>query len=123
MSCVQACTNSFDGIVDTVSAEHDMQPLADLLDVGGKIVVVGAPPVKSMSVSPMSLLMKKVMIGGSLIGGLAETQEMLDFCGEKGVVADVEVIAIADVNKAMDRLAKGDVKFRFVIDVQASLLL
>jgi D-arabinose 1-dehydrogenase-like Zn-dependent alcohol dehydrogenase len=121
--CPQAAALSFDGIIDTVSAEHNMQPLADLLDIGGKVVVVGAPPVANISVAPMSLLMKKAMIGGSLIGGLEETQEMLDFCGEKGVVSEVEVINIGYVNEAMDRLQKGDVKFRFVIDVQGSLLL
>jgi threonine dehydrogenase-like Zn-dependent dehydrogenase len=121
--CLQAAASSFDGIIDTVSVAHNMQPLADLLDIGGKLVLVGFPPAANISVAPMTLLLKKATIGGSLIGGLEEMQEMLDFCGEKGVASEVEVIDVAYVNEAIARLQKGDVKFRFVIDVQGSLLL
>lgn len=120
---MKAAAGTLDGIVDTVSAPHNTQQLVDLLDVSGTIVLVGAPPGNNMPVAQQSLIFKRAKIGGSLIGGFEETQEMLDFCGEKGVTSQVEVIDMQDVNKAMDRLAKGDVKFRFVIDVQKSLII
>lgn len=120
---MKAAARSLDGVVDSVSAEHDQQAIVNLLDSSGKLVVLGAPPKPIIPVSQMSLIMNRITIGGSLIGGFDQTQEMLDFCGENGVVCDVEVIDIDYINTAMDRLQKGDVKFRFVIDVQKSLVL
>ena len=107
---------SFDFILDTVSAAHDINALLNLLKVDGTLTLVGAPDAP-MPVSAFALLFGRKRLAGSLIGGLAETQEMLDFCGAHGITADVEVIAMQQVNEAYDRLARSDVKYRFSIDM------
>jgi uncharacterized zinc-type alcohol dehydrogenase-like protein len=112
--------NSFDFILDAVSAEHDINAYIQLLRRDGNITIVGAPD-KPHAISAFNLLLKRRSLSGSLIGGIAETQEMLDFCGKHNITADVEVIPIQKVNEAYDRLSRADVKYRFSIDM-ASLI-
>ena len=107
---------SFDFILDTVSASHDMNALLGLLKLDGSLVLVGAPE-KPIPVSAFNLIMGRRSFSGSAIGGIKETQEMLDFCAEHGIVCDIEKINIDQVNEAYERLVKGDVKYRFVIDM------
>jgi alcohol dehydrogenase (NADP+) len=108
----------FDFILNTVSAKHDYNAFLNLLKVDGTMVLVGAPP-EPMPLSSMSLIFGRRRLAGSLIGGIPETQEMLDFCAEKGIVSDVEVINMADVNAAYERVIKADVRYRFVIDLKS----
>src|SRR6201984_991898 len=107
---------SFDFILDAVSADHDINALLTLLKRDGNLTLVGARE-KPMPVSSFNLLMRRKSLSGSIIGGIAETQEMLDFCGQHDITADVEVIPIQKVNEAYDRLSKSDVKYRFSIDM------
>lgn len=107
---------SFDFILDTVSADHDINAYINLLTHDGTLVLVGAPD-KPLPVSAFSLIFGRRNLAGSLIGGIAETQEMLDFCGRHGITSDVEVIAMQQVNEAYARLLKSDVKYRFSIDM------
>ena len=107
---------SFDFILDTVSATHDVNAFLNLLKRDGTLTLVGAPETP-LPVEAFSLLFGRRQLAGSIIGGIAETQEMLDFCAEHGITADVEVIPIQKVNEAYGRLANGDVKYRFVIDM------
>ena len=109
-------TGSFDFILDTVSADHDVNPYIQLLGMDGNLTLVGAPE-KPLPVSSFALLFGRKNVGGSLIGGIAETQEMLDFCGEHGITADVEVIPMQQINEAYERMLKSDVKYRFSIDM------
>lgn len=113
---MQKHAGSFDFILDTVSAAHDVNALLDLLKHDGTLTLVGAPE-SPLPVSAFGLLFGRRRIAGSLIGGLRETQEMLDFCGEHGITADVELIPVAKVNEAYERLLAGDVKYRFVLDM------
>ncbi|KAM7515830.1 hypothetical protein LguiA_005413 [Lonicera macranthoides] len=117
---MQAATSTLDGIIDTVSASHPILPLINLLKAHGKLVMVGAPD-KPLELPVFPLLLGRKFVGGSAIGGLKETQEMLDFAAKKGITADVEVIPFDYVNTAMERLLKSDVKYRFVIDVANTL--
>lgn len=107
---------SFDFILDTVSADHDINVYIQLLRRDGNITLVGAPD-KPHAISAFGLLFQRRSISGSLIGGLAETQEMLDFCGKHNITSEVEVIPIQKVNEAYDRMLKSDVKYRFSIDM------
>jgi alcohol dehydrogenase (NADP+) len=107
----------FDFIIDTVSAPHDYNLYLSLLKTSGILICVGAPP-EDVDVNVFSLLGGRKSIAGSTIGGIAETQEMLDFCAENSIVSDVEVIDIKDVNQAYERMLKGDVRYRFVIDMK-----
>lgn len=107
---------SFDFILDTVSAEHDINAYIHLLGIDGNLTLVGVPP-KPLSVVAFGLIAGRHSLSGSNIGGLPETQEMLDFCGTHNITADVEVIPIQKVNEAYERLVKSDVKYRFVIDM------
>jgi alcohol dehydrogenase (NADP+) len=107
---------SFDFILDAVSADHDINAYIALLRRDGNITLVGAPE-KPLSVSAFGLLMRRRSLSGSPIGGIAETQEMLDFCGKHKITADVEVIPIQKINEAYERLLKSDVKYRFSIDM------
>lgn len=107
---------SFDFILDTIAAEHDLDSYIQLLRRDGNITLVGAPD-KPHSISAFGLLVGRRSISGSLIGGIAETQEMLDFCGKHNITADVEIIPIQRVNEAYERLLKSDVKYRFSIDM------
>lgn len=112
-----AATESFDFILDTVSGEHDLNQTLGLIKRDGTLIVVGVPP-KAPEVHPFSLIPRRRSIAGSMIGGIAETQAMLNFCAEHSIVSDVEIVAIADINEAFERMAKGDVRYRFVIDMQ-----
>lgn len=107
---------SFDFILDTVSAEHDLNAYIDLLKRDGTLTLVGAPPTPS-PVQGFGLLFKRRQLAGSIIGGIRETQEMLDFCAEHGITSDIELIRIQQINEAYERLLKSDVKYRFVIDM------
>ncbi|HET7300116.1 MAG TPA: NAD(P)-dependent alcohol dehydrogenase [Oleiagrimonas sp.] len=104
----------FDVILDTVSATHDYNAYLGLLRLDGNMVLVGIPDPTLLSAGV--LIHRRRSLSGSMIGGIRETQEMLDFCAEHGVASDVEVIAIGDINEAYDRMIKGDVRYRFVID-------
>src|SRR5262250_1044304 len=107
---------SFDFILDTVSADHDVNAYINLLGVDGNLTLVGAPA-EPLDVPAFSLIMGRRRLAGSAIGGIAETQEMLAFCGKHNVTADVEVIPIQKVNEAYERLLKSDVKYRFSVDM------
>ena len=107
---------TFDFIIDTVSANHDINAYLNLLGVNGNLTMVGAPA-EPLAVPAFSLIMGRRSFSGSMIGGVSETQEMLDFCGEHNITADVEVIPIQKVNEAYERLLKSDVKYRFSIDM------
>jgi alcohol dehydrogenase (NADP+) len=107
---------SFDFILDTVSADHDINVYINLLANDGNITLVGAPA-KPLAVGAFSLLLGRRSLSGSVIGGINETQEMLDFCGRNNITADVEVIPIQQVNEAWERMIKSDVKYRFSIDM------
>lgn len=113
---MQKHASSFDFILDTVSAKHDINAYLNLLRMDGNITMVGAPE-KPLDVAAFSLIMGRRSLAGSNIGGIPETQEMLDFCGKHNITADVEVIPIQKVNEAYNRLLKSDVKYRFVIDM------
>jgi uncharacterized zinc-type alcohol dehydrogenase-like protein len=106
---------SFDMILDTVSADHDINALLALLKVDATMVLVGGPPTP-YALNAFSLILPRRNLSGSLIGGLPETQEMLDFCGTHGIVSDVEMIPIQKINEAYERMLRSDVKYRFVID-------
>ena len=107
---------SFDFILDTVSGEHDIDAYLNLLRRDGNLTLVGAPA-KPLAVSSFGLIGGRKSLSGSNIGGIAETQEMLDFCGARNIAADVEIIPIQRVNEAFERLLRSDVKYRFVIDI------
>ena len=118
---MQQHAGSFDFILDTISAEHDINSYLGMLGLDGNLTLVGAPE-KPLSISAFALIFGRKSLSGSLIGGIKETQEMLDFCGEHNITADVEVIPIQKVNEAYERMVKSDVKYRFSIDI-ASLKL
>ena len=107
---------SFDFILDTVSAQHDMNAYLELLKRDGTLTLLGAPE-KPATLGVFSLLFKRRRLAGSAIGGIRETQEMLDFCAERGITAEIELIRIQQINDAYERLLKSDVKYRFVIDM------
>jgi len=109
-------TKSLHFILDAVSAQHDINTYLNLLKVDGAIALVGAP-MEPLPVVSFNLIMGRRSFAGSLIGGLAETQEMLDFCSKHNIVSDIELIGVDDVNDAYERLLKGDVRYRFVIDM------
>jgi uncharacterized zinc-type alcohol dehydrogenase-like protein len=113
---VQKHAGSFHFILDTVSADHDLNQYLPLLRPNGSMVLVGAPE-KPAAVSAFNLIMGRRRLAGSAIGGIPETQEMLDFCAEKGITSDIEMIKIQQINDAYARLLKSDVKYRFVIDM------
>lgn len=113
---IEAVKGSFDFILDTVSAEHDMNMYLSLLKTDGTMMCVGVPS-EQYAVHPFSLLGGRKSLAGSGIGGIPETQEMLDFCAEHGIVSDIELIDIKDITDAYARMLKGDVRYRFVIDM------
>lgn len=115
---MKAHANSFDFILDTVSAPHDLNALLPLLKRDGKLVLVGLPT-EPPTVAPGGLIWARRSLAGSLIGGVRETQEMLDYCAEHGISADIEVIPIQKINEAFQRVVKADVKYRFVIDMSS----
>lgn len=113
---MNAHAKSLDFILDTVSAAHDVNAYLNLLKVDGSLVLVGAP-MEPLPVTSFSLIMGRRSFAGSNIGGIAETQEMLDFCAEHNITADIEMIDIQEINEAYKRLLKGDVRYRFVINM------
>ena len=115
-AAMAAHVGSFDFILDTVSAEHDINTLLGLLKLEGNLTLVGAPA-KPLALSSFALIMGNRSVSGSNIGDIAQTQEMLEFCGAHGITADVEVIPMQQVNEAWQRFEQGDVKYRFVIDM------
>ncbi len=108
---------SFDFILDTASAPHDLEPYLSLLKQDGTLALVGLPE-KPPAVSVFSLITKRLSIAGSMIGGMPETQEMLDYCGKHKITADVEVIPVQQINEAFERMLRQDVKYRFVLDMK-----
>ena len=110
-------TGKFELIIDTVPYLHDVNPYLPTLSLNGTLVLVGFIGNLEPTVNSMPLIMGRKAVAGSLIGGIAETQEMLDFCGEHGITADVEMINMQEINEAYDRMLKSDVKYRFVIDM------
>jgi uncharacterized zinc-type alcohol dehydrogenase-like protein len=114
---MEAHAETFDLIIDTVAASHDLDAFIQLLKRDGTLCLVGAPEHPHPSPGVGGLIFRRRRIAGSLIGGLAETQEMLDFCAEKGIVCDIEMIPAQGINEAYERMLKSDVKYRFVIDI------
>ncbi|WP_407316299.1 NAD(P)-dependent alcohol dehydrogenase [Pseudomonas sp. nanlin1] len=112
-----AKANSLDFILNTVAAPHDLDAFLNLLKRDGTMTLVGAPDSPHPSPNVFGLIFKRRSLAGSLIGGIKETQDMLDFCAKHGIVSDIETIAIQDINEAYERMLKGDVKYRFVIDM------
>ena len=110
-------SNYFDFIIDTVTAEHDYNLYLSMLNVDGTLICVGAPPTPAQIIG-FNLIFGRRKIGGSLIGGIKETQEMLDYCAEHNIVSDVEVIDIKNIYEAYERMLKGDVRYRFAIDMK-----
>jgi alcohol dehydrogenase (NADP+) len=110
-----AHSSKFNLILDTVSADHSYDAYLSLLKLNGTMVLVGLP--NPASISAFSLVGRRRSLAGSMIGGIRETQEMLDFCAEKGIVAEVEVISMDYINEAYERMLKSDVRYRFVIDL------
>ena len=115
-AAMAAQAGRFDFILDTVSAPHDYNALIGALRRDGRMTLVGAPPAPA-PIMGFGLIMQRRTLGGSLIGGIPETQEMLEFCAKHEIVSDVEVIPIQRINEAYERMLKGDVKYRFVIDL------
>lgn len=113
---MKKASSSFNVVLDAISANHDYEMYLKLLSVNGKLLIVGLPS-EHPKVNPFELIKNRRSIIGSMIGGTEETQEMLDFCAEKNIVADVEVIPIQYINEAYERMLKNDVKYRFVIDM------
>ncbi len=115
-AAMAAQAKRLDLIINTVAAPHDLDALLQLLKRDGTMVLVGAPSTPHPSPQVFKLIMKRRALAGSMIGGIPETQEMLDFCAEHGIVADIELIRADEINAAYERMLAGDVKYRFVID-------
>jgi len=109
---------SFHFILDAVSANHDINAYLRLLTLDGTLALVGVPE-KPVEIAPFNVMLPRRNFAGSAIGGIAETQEMLDFCGKHNIVSDIEMINIQQINEAYERLLKGDVRYRFVIDMKS----
>ena len=114
---MQGVLGQFDLIIDTVPYVHDLNPYIPTLATGGTLVLVGYLGELEPALNTAPMVMSRKSVGGSLIGGIAETQEMLDFCGQHGITSDVEMVRIEDINAAYERMLKSDVKYRFVIDM------
>jgi uncharacterized zinc-type alcohol dehydrogenase-like protein len=108
---------TFDLIVSTVAVSHNLDPFISLLKRDGTLVLVGAPEHPHPSPSVFNLIFRRRSIAGSIIGGIRETQEMLDFCAKHNIVSDIELIPIQKIDEAYERMLKSDVKYRFVIDM------
>jgi len=112
---MKAARNSFDIVINAVSADIDVVPYINLLGLDGVMAIVGAPP-KPLTVPAFALFDQRRTLSGSMIGGIPQTQEMLDFCGANDIVSDIETIAVQHVNEAWKRVVASDVRYRFVID-------
>ena len=112
---MKASKSRFDFILSTISAPHDYNAYLQLLQLNGTMVVVGIPPTP-VPVAAYALIGRRRSLAGSLIGGIKETQEMLDFCAEHNIVSEVEVVEASKINEAYERMLKNDVRYRFVID-------
>ncbi|MED6107498.1 cinnamoyl-Coa reductase [Stylosanthes scabra] len=117
---MKAATGTMDYIIDTIPAVHPLGPLLDLLKLNGKLAVVALPG-GALQLPVFPLVMGRKLVGGSYFGGMKETQEMLDFCGKHNITADIELIKMNEINIAMERLSRGDVKYRFVINIWNTL--
>ncbi len=115
---MKALANTFDFIIDTVSAKHDYNEYLALLRTNGVMVLLGVPPTPS-EVSAVNLIFGRRSLVGSLVGGIKETQEMLDYCAEHNISADIELIKMDQINEAFERTLTGDVHYRFVIDMES----
>lgn len=119
-SQMNAVKGKFDLIIDTVPYEHDINPYMQTLSLNGTLVLVGfVGEFQETEVSTRPMIFQRRSVAGSLIGGIAETQELLDFCGKHNIVSDIELIKMQDINNAYERMLKSDVKYRFVIDMQS----
>ena len=114
---MNSVANQFDLILDTVPYDHDLKPYIPTLALNGTIVLVGY--LGEISANSVPMILGRKSIAGSVIGGIKETQELLDFCGEYNIVSDVEMIDMQNINKAFERMLKSDVKYRFVIDMKS----
>ncbi len=114
---MQAAAGHFDFLLDTIPVQHDLNPYLETLRFDGVHILVGLIEPINPPVHGANLVMKRRVLAGSLIGGLAETQEVLDFCAEHGITCDIEMLDIRNINEAFERVVKGDVKYRFVIDM------
>ena len=114
---VKAVKNQYDLIIDTVPYDHDLKPYVPTLALSGTLVLVGY--LGEFSTNSVPMIMGRKSIAGSVIGGIQETQELLDFCGEHNIVSDVEMIDMQNINEAYERMLKSDVKYRFVIDLKS----
>lgn len=114
---MSAHANSFDLIINSVAAQHDLNPFMALLKVDGNMTLLGAPAEPHPPLNVMGMLFKRNSLSGSLIGGIKETQEMLDFCAKHGITSDIETIKMQDIETAYERMLKNDVRYRFVIDM------
>lgn len=115
---VKSVTNTFDFILNTLSAPHDYNKYISMMKIDGTMICVGLP-VEPMTIPSFNIVFTRKCVAGSLIGGLPETQEMLDYCAEHNIVSDIEVIPIQKINEAYDRILKSDIKYRFVIDMSS----
>ncbi|WP_143306478.1 NAD(P)-dependent alcohol dehydrogenase [Chitinophaga vietnamensis] len=116
LEAIKTLYGHFDFIIDTISAPHDYNIYVNLLKVNGSLILVGLPGTP-LQLDVSGLIFKRRSISGSLIGSIHETQEMLEFCAEKNIVADIEIIPVSRINEAYERMIKGDIKYRFVIDM------
>lgn len=116
---MKAVAGKFDLIIDTVPYDHNINPYINTLTVNGTLVLVGYLGEVQSLLQTVPMILGRRSVAGSLIGGIAETQELLDFCGEKNIVSDIEIINIQDINEAYERMLKSDVKYRFVIDMKS----
>jgi uncharacterized zinc-type alcohol dehydrogenase-like protein len=114
---MKAAKSSFDLIIDTVPYQHDVNPYLPTLSLNGTLVLVGLVGELAPTLSTVPLILGRKAVAGSVIGGIAETQEMLDFCGQHGITSDIELIRMEEINAAYERMLKSDVKYRFVIDM------
>ena len=116
-AAMEKAANSFDLLMNTIPVDHDLNPYVALLKRDATMVIVGAIEPITHDFATAQIVMKRRTLAGSLIGGIAETQEMLDYCAEHNIVSDVEIISMSEINEAYERMLKSDVKYRFVIDM------
>jgi uncharacterized zinc-type alcohol dehydrogenase-like protein len=116
---MESVKGKFDLIIDTVPYDHDINPYIGTLNISGTLVLVGFIGKMGESLFTPTMVLGRKSVAGSLIGGIKETQEMLDFCGEHNILPEIEVIKMQDINGAYERMLKSDVKYRFVIDMQS----